>query len=96
MSTKPYWCVGHCPTWVAAERRRLRFPSILHTCFRSSSCGRSAGAKFKPSYIPEAADKIDGEGISKFETAEHDTAVAQQQVGAVRFSGGGGHVCAGS
>lgn len=39
-----------------------------------------AGTKFKPSYIPEAADKIDGEGISKFETAEHDTAVAQQQV----------------
>ncbi|KAI7838635.1 hypothetical protein COHA_007562 [Chlorella ohadii] len=39
-----------------------------------------AGTKFKPSYIPDAADKIDGEGISKFETAEHDTAVAQQQV----------------
>ncbi|KAL4422274.1 hypothetical protein ABPG75_008471 [Micractinium tetrahymenae] len=38
------------------------------------------GSKFVPSYIPEAADKVDGEGIDKFETAAHDTAVAQQQV----------------
>lgn len=40
----------------------------------------SAGSKFVPTYIPEAADKIDGEGIDKFETAAHDTAVAQQHV----------------
>lgn len=39
-----------------------------------------AGSKFVPTYIPEAADKIDGEGIDKFETAAHDTAVAQQHV----------------
>lgn len=40
----------------------------------------SAGAKFIPSFIPEASDKIDTEGINKFETAAHDTAVAQQHV----------------
>lgn len=33
-----------------------------------------------PSYIPEASDKVDTEGINKFETAAHDTAVAQQDV----------------
>jgi hypothetical protein len=40
----------------------------------------AASGKFKPSYLPEAADKVEGEGIEKFETAEHDTAVAQQAV----------------
>jgi G-patch domain len=34
---------------------------------------------YKPSYVPEAAEKIDS-GIDKFETAEHDSAVAQQEV----------------
>jgi hypothetical protein len=34
-----------------------------------------------PSYIPEASDQpVDGSGIDKFETAAHDTAVAQQDV----------------
>ncbi|EFN53037.1 hypothetical protein CHLNCDRAFT_53994 [Chlorella variabilis] len=41
---------------------------------------RTVGSKFMPSYIPEASDKVDTEGINKFETAAHDTAVAQQDV----------------
>ena len=40
-----------------------------------------AGTRFMPSYIPEASDQpVDGSGIDKFETAAHDTAVAQQDV----------------
>ena len=37
---------------------------------------RTGAGKFRPSYLPEAADKIDEEGISKFETAAHDLAAA--------------------
>lgn len=43
-------------------------------------CCRAGPAKFRPSYVPEAADKIDAQGIDKFETSAHDTAIAQENV----------------
>lgn len=39
-----------------------------------------AGQSFVPSFIPQATDAIDSQGISKFETAEHDTEEAQREV----------------
>lgn len=63
-----------CSRWPAAAlfHRPPHSPS-------SPACSTGAG-KFKPSYLPDAADKVEGEGIEKFETAAHDTAVAQQAV----------------
>ncbi|GAB4821489.1 hypothetical protein N2152v2_008535 [Parachlorella kessleri] len=39
---------------------------------------RVAGGKFRPTYLPEAADRIDAEGIDKFEVAGPE--VAQEKV----------------
>lgn len=33
-----------------------------------------------PTFVPEVGEKIDANGINNFETAQHDTAVAQQDV----------------
>ncbi|KAL4855957.1 hypothetical protein ACK3TF_003714 [Chlorella vulgaris] len=38
------------------------------------------GAKYVPTFVPEVGEKIDANGINNFETAQHDTAVAQQDV----------------
>ena len=39
---------------------------------------RVAGGKFRPTYLPEAADRIDAQGIDKFEVAGPE--VAQEKV----------------
>lgn len=82
----------HCGrTLKDAEERKLAQCLIPCACLTTPAlpvpavpavpiAARSAGARFRPTYIPDAADKIDAEGIDKFETAAHDTAVAQQQV----------------
>jgi hypothetical protein len=37
-------------------------------CICLAVCRTGGGGKFRPSYLPEAADKIDAEGIDKFES----------------------------
>ena len=54
-------------------------PDNFH--FSSDGC-RSARPGYVPSYVPEgtAEEKAIAQGIDNFQTAEHDTAVAQQDV----------------
>ena len=50
-------------------------PNSTHACCHRRCC--RVGAKFRPSFVPEASDVIDA-SEDKFETAAHDTITAQQ------------------
>jgi G patch domain/KOW motif-containing protein len=65
-------------------RDAVRHPILSKLCPHRAyfhPARRTGRATFVPSFIPDAAaDAIDVQGIDNFQTAEHDTAVAQKDV----------------